>query len=220
MWGIIDTILSPLCQNSGTCVTFKHLANDATPQPPSKDLLPSRVHFDFGCFISRRPPKTLGHRPAGASTTSQFHQRPHQFHPFERESRSCNGRGNTTETNWNRPLILAAYGHGNFNRNNFVDSWPWLQPFNPHVVRVGVSECSGEASPSHILNDENPWKRGPEFDVAEPPNTMILVTVFKDWTKLFTTDWWCKLCTSHHQLCINAAHLNWKDSRYTVPQIC
>jgi hypothetical protein len=36
------------------------------------------------------------------------------------------------------------------------------------------------SSPSHILNDENPGKRGPEFDVAEPPNTMILVTVFKD----------------------------------------
>ena len=31
------------------------------------------------------------------------------------------------------------------------------------------------------LNDENPGKPGPEFEgVAEPPNTMILVTVFKD----------------------------------------
>ena len=180
MWGIIDTILSPLCQNPGTFVTFKHLANDATPQPPSKDLPPILFWFS-GRFHVSSPSETLGQRPAGAPTTSQFHnQRPHQFHPFERESRSCNGRGNTTETNWNRPLILAAYGHGNFNRNNFVDSWPWLQPFSPHIVRVGVSECSGEASPRHFLNDENPGKRGPEFDVAEPPNTMILVTVFKD----------------------------------------
>ena len=153
---------------------------------PHRSLLQktsSRVHFDFpGVFISRRPPKTLGQRPAGAPTTSQFHnQRPHQFHPFERELRNFNGRGNTTETNWNRPLILAAYGHGNFNRNNFVGSWTWLQPFSPQVVRVGVSECSGEVFTQTLFKRSwNPGKRGPEFDVAEPPNTMILVTVFKD----------------------------------------
>ena len=117
---------------------------------PHRSLLQKtspRVHFDFPdvwfLVILRKLWATVRQvLPSRAN----FNQRPHQLHPFERESRSCNGRGNTTETNWNRPLILAAYGHGNFNRNNFVDSWPWLQPFSPHVVRVGVSECSGEAS--------------------------------------------------------------------------
>ena len=82
-----------------------------------------------------------------------------RFHPFERESRSCNGHGNTTETNWNRPLILAAYGHGNFKRNNFVGSWPWLQPFSPQVVRVSLS-ARGKSSPT-VANMEamaNSWK--------------------------------------------------------------
>ena len=147
---------------------------------PHRSLLQNtspRVHFDFPDVSFLVWANVRQVFPPRANFTIRGQP---QFHPFARELKNFNGRRNTTETNWNRPLILAAYGHGNFNRNNFVDSWPWLQPFSPHVVRVGVSECSGEASPSHILNDENPWKRGPEFDVAEPPNTMILVTVFKD----------------------------------------
>ena len=124
----------------------------------------------------KRPPPEfiLIFRTFHVSSSSE-NSGPHQFHPFERELRSCNGRGNTTETNWNRPLILAVYGHGNFNRNYFVDSWPWLQPFSPHVVRVGVSECSGEASPSHIILNDEKWKP------------------LKTWTGI-----WCGRATEHN----------------------
>ena len=86
MWRIVYRILFPLCalyQKSGTFVTFKQLAHDATLQPPLKDI-PSTSFLIFGSW----PPKerrwgldilflvvlqklSLGQGPTGASTTSK-----------------------------------------------------------------------------------------------------------------------------------------------------
>ena len=192
MWRIVYRILFPLCalyQKSGTFVTFKQLAHDATLQPPLKDIpstsflifgsWPPKETVGIGHFIPRRPPKTF----SGPRSNRCFHHEQNynqSFHPLK-EWRSLNGRGKDTGRKTEMVGDLSRLWLGNFKQTSL---WAVDPDSSRSVLRwSGSLSARGKSSPSHNLIDDLyiPENMDRNLNLWQS-HRMILVVAFEDST--------------------------------------